>query len=80
MVTRKLAWFPLLDSINSGLIQTFFAYRAYLLCGRKIVIPVIIGVSLCPAHLSQTTDAIRLRPSSSPPSALLWQYGSSSPA
>jgi len=40
MVTRKLAWFPLLDSINSGLIQTFFAYRAYLLCGRKIVIPV----------------------------------------
>ncbi|ORY26229.1 hypothetical protein BCR39DRAFT_470528, partial [Naematelia encephala] len=40
--TGKLAWFPLLDSINSAVVQSFFAYRAYRLCNNNIVIPIII--------------------------------------
>ncbi|ORX37665.1 hypothetical protein BD324DRAFT_578511 [Kockovaella imperatae] len=36
--------FPVLDSVNSGIVQSFFAYRAYRLCNRKIVIPIVVGI------------------------------------
>lgn len=40
--TDKLAWFPVLDAICSSGIQSYFAYRAYLLNRRNILIPITI--------------------------------------
>lgn len=40
--TDKLAWFPVLDTICSSGIQSYFAYRAYLLNRRNIFIPITI--------------------------------------
>ncbi|KGB76008.2 hypothetical protein CNBG_1846 [Cryptococcus deuterogattii R265] len=38
----KLAWFPMLDVICSSGVQSYFAYRAYLLNRRNIFIPIVI--------------------------------------
>ncbi|ORX39034.1 hypothetical protein BD324DRAFT_679539 [Kockovaella imperatae] len=42
--TKYLAWFPFLDSLNSAVVQAFFAYRAYRLCNRMWIIPLVCGV------------------------------------
>ncbi|WVQ90000.1 hypothetical protein IAS59_003776 [Cryptococcus gattii] len=40
--TDMLAWFPILDAICSSGVQSYFAYRAYLLNRRNIFIPIVI--------------------------------------
>ncbi|TXT04085.1 uncharacterized protein COLE_07782 [Cutaneotrichosporon oleaginosum] len=40
-----IAWLALIDAVNMGLCQIFFAYRAYRLWSRNVIIP--IGVGLC---------------------------------
>ena len=71
----KLAWFPLLDSINSGIIQSFFAYRAFLLMKRNWFVPIIIGVSPPRSERLRTDEQALILTSSVMP----WAYYQISP-
>ncbi|KAL7421247.1 hypothetical protein Q5752_004132 [Cryptotrichosporon argae] len=56
--TKYLSWFPLLDSITSGIIQSFFSYRAYRLMGRKIYILIILIILIFTSFAS--TVAVKI--------------------
>ncbi|CAK9782623.1 unnamed protein product [Cutaneotrichosporon oleaginosum] len=54
--TGPIAWLALIDAVNMGLCQIFFAYRAYRLWSRNVIIP--IGVGLCILTCLASTIAI----------------------
>lgn len=55
--TKKLAWGPFIDSINSFVVQTFMSYRAYRLLNRAIWIPIVV-TALCLTSIGATLSVL----------------------
>ncbi|KAI9636665.1 uncharacterized protein MKK02DRAFT_45371 [Dioszegia hungarica] len=55
--TKRLAWAPFIDSLNSFVVQTFMSYRAYRLLNRAIWIPIAVTI-LCLTSVGATLSVL----------------------
>ncbi|KAI9636664.1 uncharacterized protein MKK02DRAFT_45370 [Dioszegia hungarica] len=55
--TKRLAWGPFIDALNSFVVQTFMSYRAYRLLNRLIWIPVAV-TALCLISVGATLSVL----------------------
>ncbi|KAI9636663.1 uncharacterized protein MKK02DRAFT_45369 [Dioszegia hungarica] len=55
--TKRLAWGPFIDSLNSFVVQVFMSYRAYRLLNRQIWIPIVV-TALCLTSIGATLSVL----------------------